>query len=331
MGLLRNIIFKTFYLVGAGKFLLRGNRKNKRVPVLVFHKVNPERDQVWPGIHPERLEEIIQKLGRHYEFRPLCDLVTKRDEDLSKACFITFDDGYKDFLEYAYPVLKKYKVPATLFVLPYDLSNRGHIWTSLILNFVAQYPPSEVKRFFSKYIPEAANYQESDLFRLNLSITRQLCSLSQDKRQPVIEALQEKMKADGKQIQNELLSFDELRSLDTAIVSIASHSLTHPSFKQETDERFIEHELRDSKETLERELNVKVHAFAFPFANYNTYSLQVARQYYSMSFTGINDFVSLKNFDENPDYVYHLSRFSIHQDTAEEVFLLINGFHRLFK
>jgi hypothetical protein len=214
--------------------------------------------------------------------------------------------------------------------LPYDLSNSGHIWTSLTLNFVAEYPPSEVKRFFAAYIPEAASYQESDLFRLNLSITRQLCSMSQDKRKPVIEALQEKMKADGKQIQNELLNFDELRSLDPSIVSIASHSLTHPSFKQETNERFIEHELRDSKDTLERELNVKVHAFAFPFANYNTYSLQVARQYYSMSFTSINNFIELENFRENPDYIYRLPRFSVHQDTAEEVFLLINGFHRLF-
>jgi peptidoglycan/xylan/chitin deacetylase (PgdA/CDA1 family) len=331
MGLLRNLIFRTFYLGGIGNILLKRNRKKKRVPVLVFHKVNPECDQVWPGIHPRRLEEIIQMLSKHYEFRPLNDLTTKKQEELEKACFITFDDGYKDFLRYAYPILKKYRVPATLFVLPYDLSNSGHIWTSLILNFVAEYPASEVKRFFARYIPAVADYKEDDLFRLNLSITRQLCCLSQEARKPVIEALQQKMKADGKQIQNELLNFDELRSLDPEIVSIASHSLTHPSFMQETDERFIEHELRDSKETLERELKVKVDAFAFPFANYNTYSLQVARKYYSMSFTDINNFVELNNLRENPDYIYRLPRFSVHHDTAEEVFFLVNGFHRGFR
>jgi peptidoglycan/xylan/chitin deacetylase (PgdA/CDA1 family) len=75
-------------------------------------------------------------------------------------------------------------------------------------------------------------------------------------------------------------------------------------------------------------LSTAVNAFAFPFANYNQMSIDIARKIYKVAFTGINDFVSLEKLKKDSTYKYNLPRFNIHQDSAEEVFFVINGFHR---
>jgi hypothetical protein len=94
MGFLRDTCFKVLYKSGLGNYLLFANRNKLQVPVLVFHKVIPEYDQIWPGIHPRLFEEIIILLKKHYRILPLSDLYQKNEKELKDACFITFDDGY---------------------------------------------------------------------------------------------------------------------------------------------------------------------------------------------------------------------------------------------
>jgi peptidoglycan/xylan/chitin deacetylase (PgdA/CDA1 family) len=331
MKLFRILLFKLFYNLKIGHYLLYKNRKREKVPVLVFHKIIPEYDKIWPGIHPKLFEDIILLLKKHYTIHPLHYLFTQPETDFKKACFITFDDGYKDFLDYAYPILKRNQVHSTIFVLPYNLSNHGHIWTSTIIFFVKHYWFSEIRDFFishNQYIDYADKFDD---FELNLTITRHLCTLQQIDRQVIIDALQQKFEQDNRVIHTELLNFEELKKLDPAYVSVASHSLTHPSFKLETDERFIDYEMRESKQSIEEALSTEVSFFAFPFAKYNELSVKKVKQYYKMCFTRINDLVDLKRLKREKDYCYDMPRYNIHHDSAEEVFLLINGFHQKLK
>lgn len=330
MGLLRNSVFKCLYVSGLGKVLLRINRKRGRVPVLVFHKVIPEYDEVWPGIHPLLFEKIILLLKKHYVLLPLSELYSSPPQisRLRPTCYITFDDGYKDFLDYAYPIMKRHRVFSALFVLPYQMTNKGHIWTSTIVFFVKHYPFEEVDEFLKARGQHVRYRNAKSGFQLNLDITKHLCTLMQSERMALVNALREKFVEDGRLIENELLSFDELRRLDPVLVEVESHSLTHPGFKNETNAVFIEAEMAESKTVIERELNTNVKAFAFPFANFNALSIAIAKKMYSVLFTGIDDFVDLRRLQDDPDYRYHLPRFNIHHDTAEEVFFVINGLHR---
>jgi len=331
MKLLRNFLFKTLYWLKVGDHLLYRNRKRSRIPVLVFHKIIPEYDGIWPGIHPKLFEEMIVLLKKHYTILPLHYLHSKPETDFKNACFITFDDGYKDYLDYAYPILKWHKVHSTIFVLPYNLSNHGHIWTSTIIYFVKHYWFSEIRDFFQQHNQNINYAYDFDDFNLNLTITKHLCQLRQVERQVIIDTLQNKFEKDNRIIEKELLSFNELRKLDSEFVSIASHSLTHPSFILETDETFIDYEMSESKNSIEKELNVQVSSFAFPFAKFNELSLNTVKKYYSMCFTKINELVDLKKLKKDKNYIYELPRFNIHQDSAEELFLLINGFHKMIK
>lgn len=328
MKYIRKYIFKILYKLHLGNYLSYLNKKNYKAPILVFHKIIPEYDEIWPGVHPKLFDEIITLLKKHYQILPISDLLQKKPEELKNACFISFDDGYKDFLDYAYPILKKHKAHSTLFILPNKIYNEGHIWTSRIIFFVKHYSFNEIDAFFKKHNLRINYTNPANPFRLNLDITVYLCELPQNIRRNIILELQEKFILDGRIVNKELLSFEELRKLNPDLVSIASHSLTHPSFKNEYNEEFINNEIKESKAIIEKELNTKINSFSFPFAKYNDVSLSVVKKTYAICFTSINSLVSLKKIQTDKEYIYDLPRFNVHHDSAEEVFFLINGFHK---
>jgi len=102
----------------------------KGFAVLMYHKVLPHyTDDL--TISVSQLEEHLQFLQLNgYQILPLERLITAVSEKASlpaKSIFITFDDGYLNNLEYAYPVLQKYNVPATIF-LPTNYIGQQSSW-----------------------------------------------------------------------------------------------------------------------------------------------------------------------------------------------------------
>ena len=328
MNYIRNKCFIFLYNIGFGRILLNSNRRRSKIPILVFHKVLPEYDEVWPGTKPKLFEDILILLKKHYTVFPLSHILTKNEQELKNACFITFDDGYKDFLDYAYPILVRQQIPVTLFVIPNSILNNGYIWTSKIMFLVKHYSIQEIEEFLVSKKIDVSKLDFNNPFKLNLGITIQLCEMNHVERMLIINELQDKFIKDNRIIQQDLLSFDDLRLFDKSTVSIGSHSLSHPSFKEETSIDFIENELTESKHIIEKELNTTIFSFAFPFTKLNDLSFNIAKKIYKLCFTRINDFVDLKELKENKDYIYHLPRFNIHHNTPEEVFFLINGFHK---
>ncbi len=99
----------------------------KSVPVLQYHHINWNKGDV-NTLTPREFEREIRYLSkRNYSSIFLNDLVNylEKNGDLpSKPVAITFDDGFKDNFIYAYPVLKKYKMKATIFVITSALKEK---------------------------------------------------------------------------------------------------------------------------------------------------------------------------------------------------------------
>src|SRR6185436_9993566 len=90
----------------------------RRFQILGYHKVSPEAHPFFPPVPPEIFEQQMKFLSSCYTVMSLQDLVARplRGEIPQRAVAITFDDGYQDNYDYAFPILKKYKFPATIFV-----------------------------------------------------------------------------------------------------------------------------------------------------------------------------------------------------------------------
>ena len=82
--------------------------------ILMYHAVERERSGYVYSVSPACLEEHLQFLRRHFTIVPLDDMF-EQSADRSRVA-LTFDDAYEDFYFNAYPLLRRYQVPATVFI-----------------------------------------------------------------------------------------------------------------------------------------------------------------------------------------------------------------------
>ena len=100
-----------------------GFKPMKGIPVLMYHKVNPDPRTGGLGLRvsPEDFDWQMQYLKINgYHAVGLGDVLDYFQQGKAlpeKPIVITFDDGYKDNYQYAYPILKKYSYTATVFVV----------------------------------------------------------------------------------------------------------------------------------------------------------------------------------------------------------------------
>lgn len=100
-------------------------------PILMYHSIDEYEDITKLSLCPEGFSRQMDFLYRHrYNVISLEDMVnlikTKRKMP-PRTVTITFDDGYKNNFECAYPILKKYNFPATVFVITNLIGKEGYL------------------------------------------------------------------------------------------------------------------------------------------------------------------------------------------------------------
>ncbi|GMQ55867.1 hypothetical protein AN1V17_02590 [Vallitalea sediminicola] len=114
-------------LLSFGSYSLGANNNINTVTVLMYHHILPKKDIVGPW---ENNSAVLSLEDFHEQMKYLYDngytiLTLKEFKDYiyedkpipSNSVLITFDDGYKSNIEYAYTILKKYNFNATIFLI----------------------------------------------------------------------------------------------------------------------------------------------------------------------------------------------------------------------
>ena len=110
-------------------------RRNK-IPILVVHGVMDEADHLpWKPLRPrlsqDKLDNYLKVLSKRYRFVPLMDAVEMlqgRKPMQPYSMVLTFDDGYRNNLTHALPILRHYNTPATFMVPTGFLNNPRPFW-----------------------------------------------------------------------------------------------------------------------------------------------------------------------------------------------------------
>lgn len=110
--------FARTLIFGALNSLFNAEVFSRACAILMYHSVGKNR--VFFTVRPEEFERQMEYLQKHgYSVISLSSLIERLgrgDRSLEKCVVVTFDDGYRDNYENAYPILKKYGFPATIFV-----------------------------------------------------------------------------------------------------------------------------------------------------------------------------------------------------------------------
>lgn len=113
------IFLKSLFAIGLRFiYLLLRPFLGKEVSVLNYHSV--AKDNWTYSVDPEMFEKQIKFLAKNFNvvsINKIVDYIEWKNNLPAHSVAITFDDGYVDFLINALPILKKYDLPATIFVI----------------------------------------------------------------------------------------------------------------------------------------------------------------------------------------------------------------------
>ncbi len=123
--------------------------------ILLFHRVAPFRDKMWDPMDTKLFESTLKYVKRNFNAISLNELLFDSPAYSAKPlAAITFDDGYRDFLDYSLPLLKKYNLPASLFVVTDCIEKNIPTWTYKVDYLFENSKKLELKNFAFPELPE---------------------------------------------------------------------------------------------------------------------------------------------------------------------------------
>jgi peptidoglycan/xylan/chitin deacetylase (PgdA/CDA1 family) len=116
-------------------------------PILVYHRIVEEPDALAAvrcrsgmAVTAANFDAQMRHLARHYQVMPLSQIVARLRAGAPlppRACALTFDDGYADNYQLAYPILKRLGLPATFFLATGFVGTPEAPWTARLEQLLA--------------------------------------------------------------------------------------------------------------------------------------------------------------------------------------------------
>lgn len=257
--------------------------------VLFYHKVQHRPEGLWGErvLDAEEFERHVEFLARDYVPMRLSELVAglRGQAPLpSRAVAITFDDGYRNNLEVAAPILHRYRVPATLFVATGLVGTHQWMWAYELEHIFSRYPLERIRECARHHTVAHLCSLELDKRVAMLACVEYLKMAPLSELNDVVGRLREKLPVE-QDPENQFLDWDEVRRLrDEYGFEIGAHTETHGILvRMRPDE--VERELLICRDTLELELGTRPTLFAYPNGDTNPVVTELVGRYFDAAFT----------------------------------------------
>lgn len=242
--------------------LIAGRGVRNGLTILIYHRVLPEVDPLFPGeLTQAQFEWQLDLLARDYKVLPLSEAVEclKRGRLPTGAAAITFDDGYADNYTHALPLLQKYRLPATVFVASGYLDG-GMMWNERVIHAIRTYAGEEIDLRALNLDVSVVNTAAS-----RTALIRQILGkfkyLEHKERETAVDALVTLLQT--KLPDDQMMSSAQLRALADSGVEIGAHTRLHPILATLPSKQAYS-EMADGCDELEAIIGYRPRLFAYP-------------------------------------------------------------------
>lgn len=291
---LSKIVHRVSYYSGLNCFL--GKFLDRKLFCVGYHSISDrinKKDfsgELYPDLSIERElfeKQIIFLKSNGHTFINFRDLNRPEIRRIKKPTIIFFDDGFKDVLINAQPILKKHNISAAIFITT-GLIERSHfLWTLKLRYYLLQKGlgqkevEAEVRKFKSIPLKERNKKLEEPYRTDNFIINPSNFKI--------------------------FLGWDEVKILSENNFEIGSHSVSHQKFTELTSED-LKRELAVSKKVLEEKTGKEIEAVSYPYGRFNEKTMNLAKtagyRFGVSAITGVN------NLDNFSTCSYRIKRIS---------------------
>ena len=254
-----------------------------RLHTLIFHRVLPQRDQVFPGeVTTDDFNAICRWLKAWFHVLPLEQAVQQlREGSLpNRALSISFDDGYADNHDMALPILQRHGLTATFFVATGFLDG-GRMWNDTVIEAVRGCTLPQLD-FTGTVAAELGALSMGSIESRRSAIGR---IIGATKYLPLAERtkwVQAVAARAGASLPDDLMMTSaQVRALHRAGMGVGGHTVSHPILAR-LDTASVQDEISEGRRQLHDILNAPVPLFAYPNgkpgADYDERAVQVVRE-----------------------------------------------------
>jgi peptidoglycan/xylan/chitin deacetylase (PgdA/CDA1 family) len=277
-------------------------------------------------------EQSIAYLSKRYKFinpEEYSTLYFKKKKPEKPVLMLTFDDSSHTLYTNVLPVLKRYSVPAVVFVTTGGVGEETSLINDQLIYMIGK---SHVEKFFlpghsgRRYSIRNLSEKVDTFFKINLMLKK----MNNEEKLSIIKELRDVFKIDIKDINEYFknLSWDEIKEMDNSgLIFFGTHTVTHPILTKVPIKQ-AEYEIRYPKEQLEEFLDKDIKFFAYPNGSTDDYNEDIKKivinSGYEMAFT-TNEY----SMDINDPY--EIPRYPFEWESFKSFILKTAGFHDLVR
>jgi len=299
--------------------------------ILTFHRVIPDTAEVRIHNHqsleitPEHFEQTIlffQKRG--YAFYSLDQLYESllRGRFSKKFVVFTFDDGYRDNFTLAYPILKKYGIPFTMYITTNFPDRKAILWWYILEDMLRKKEQVQFRWGGRDYFFRCRSLVEKEAVfdEVRTLINK---SFSQPDFRKMLRAIFSDFQPNPFAYADSIaMSWDEIREISQdPLATIGAHSVNHFPLKKLDSEALVR-EIKESKEGIESKIQQVVEHFAYPFGKSTEASLREFEMVKSLGFKTATTTRMGNIFPAHRCHLECLPRISINKATKKPVLQL---------
>lgn len=286
----------------------------------MYHRVLPhteaQEQQEEPGMYvtPETFALHIHCLKEIMTPISLSDWLARRSRGEAlptRAAAITFDDGWRDNYTHAWPMLNKYRIPATIFAVSSLIGTQRAFWPNRLMQLLAQHkgttnwPPglewlAEISpvqpqqlttpEAFSELVQACKQFPDTELYRRLDAVPENSAIITPART---------------------MLDWDEIAEMRASgLVEIGCHTENHLRLLESLSLETTRHEILASKQALEDRLQQPVNLFCYP----NGFVSPLAAEIVSANYAGA--VTTERGINRSDNNAFELKRIGLHEDAS---------------
>jgi peptidoglycan/xylan/chitin deacetylase (PgdA/CDA1 family) len=251
----------TLNLLKAAGSVMCGYGRNRKLSILIYHRVLNEPDFMRPDeIDVHAFGWQMELLANYFNVLPLREALDRMHHgDLPpRAVCITFDDGYADNATLAFPILRRWSLPATFFIATGFLDG-GRMWNDTVLESVRILDGEclDLSSIGQGVHPTGTSEEKA---RTGYELLNRLKHLPTYQRAECVDHI---ASLSGDLPDDLMMSSSQVKAMHAHGMEIGGHTVNHPILANLSEDE-VRKEIGEGKAKLEAIIEEEIRFFAYP-------------------------------------------------------------------